>query len=320
MIIYALCGYFVARGGFSVGAFVSVIAYFGTVASAMTSLSKKWVAIQNNMAGVERVSWLLKQESEEQSDTPLTIYSGDIEFKNVSFAYQSGVDVLRNVNLTVNNGEKVALVGKSGAGKSTMASLLLAFMRPDAGEIRIDGQDIGSVSLESLRRQIGIVWQDILLFDGTVRQNMQLARQDASEDEIRGALQRANLLEFIDSLPQGLDTLIGQGGQGLSGGQKQRLAIARIFLKDPRILIFDEATSSLDAENEQAVNVAWNALSAGRTMLIIAHRLSTIRNADRVAVLKDGRLVACAHHTSLHRSCAAYDELYAAQYRKEDTE
>ena len=389
MIIYALCGYFVWCGGFTVGAFVSVIAYFGTAASSLTNLSQKWVDIQNNMTGVDRVRWLLEQESEECFDAPLNITRGDVEFDHVGFAYKSGNNVLRDVSLNAHSGEKVALVGKSGAGKSTMANLLLAFFRPDEGIIRIDGQDIGAVNLESLRRQIGIVWQDIMLFDGTLRQNLQVAKPGATDDEICGALRKANLLEFIESLPQRLDTLVGQSGagepgeqggqggkgvqggqggqsvqsgtgeqseqsgqgmqggqggadepggqgeqggqsgqsdldeqeirgkfnvRGLSGGQKQRLAIARIFLRDPKILIFDEATSSLDAENEQAIKDAWNELSTGRTMIIIAHRLSTIRDADKVAVLAEGRMVACDHHSKLSGNCAEYDELYSAQY------
>ena len=318
MIIYAMCGYFVWRGEFSVGAFVSVVAYFGTVASQLTNLSQKWVAIQNNMTGVDRVQWLLEQESEEQFETPLDVTSGIVEFDRVNFAYQSGIDVLRDVSLKINNGEKVALVGRSGAGKSTMANLLLAFFRPDNGAIRIDGHDISGINTESLRRQIGIVWQDILLFDGTIRQNLLIARPDATDDEVKDALNKASLLDFINTLSRGIDTLVGQGGQGLSGGQKQRLAIARIFLKDPKILIFDEATSSLDAENEQAIKDAWNDLSEGRTMFIIAHRLSTIRDADRVAVLADGRIAACANHNQLLGNCAEYDELYAAQYSKEE--
>ena len=318
MIIYALCGYFVWRGQFSVGAFVSVIAYFGTVSSQLTNLSQKWVAIQNNMAGVDRVRWLLEQESEEQTGAPLAVTSGVVEYDGVCFAYQPGTDILHDVSLTIQCGEKVALVGKSGTGKSTMANLLLAFFRPDSGEIRIDGQNINSVNPESLRRQIGIVWQDILLFDGTIKQNLLAAKPGATEGDMRDALRKASLWEFIDALPQGMDTIVGQNGQGLSGGQKQRLAIARIFLKDPKVLIFDEATSSLDAENEQAVKDAWNDLSEGRTMLIIAHRLSTIRDADRVAVLAEGRVAACAHHSELLGHCAEYDELYAAQYRKEE--
>lgn len=317
MVIYVLCGYFVWRDQFSVGAFVSVIAYFGTVSGQLTNLSQKWVAIQNNMTGVDRVRWLLEQESEEQFETPLDVNRGVVEFECVNFAYQSGVDVLRDISLTINNGEKVALVGKSGAGKSTVANLLLAFYRPDSGLIRIDGQNINEVNSESLRRQIGIVWQDILLFDGTIRQNLLIAKPEADENETIDALRKASLLDFVQSLPQGIDTIVGQGGQGLSGGQKQRLAIARIFLKDPKILIFDEATSSLDAENEQAIKDSWNDLSKGRTMLIIAHRLSTIRDADRVAVLADGRMAACAHHSQLLGNCAEYDELYAAQYSTE---
>ena len=161
------------------------------------------------------------------------------------------------------------------------------------------------------------MWQDILLFDGTIRQNLLIAKPDATDDEMRNALGKASLLDFINTLPQGMDTLVGQGGQGLSGGQKQRLAIARIFLKDPKILIFDEATSSLDSENEQAIKDSWNDLSEGRTMLIIAHRLSTIRDANRVAVLAEGRIAACANHNQLLGNCAEYDELYAAQYSKE---
>ena len=316
MIIYALCGYLVWQEQFSVGAFVSVITYFGTVSAQLTNLSQKWVSIQNNMSGIDRVRWLLEQESEEHFDTPLNVTRGVVEFDSVDFAYQSGSDVLRDVSLTIHHGEKVAIVGKSGVGKSTMANLLLAFYRPDSGLIRIDGQDINSVNAESLRRQIGIVWQDILLFDDTIRQNLLIAKPEATDEEIKNALQKASLSDFIQSLPQGIDTVVGQGGQGLSGGQKQRLAIARIFLKDPKILIFDEATSSLDVENEQVIKNAWNELSEGRTMLIIAHRLSTIWDADRVAVLADGKMVACAHHNLLSGNCTEYDELYAAQYKE----
>ena len=316
MIIYALCGYLVWQEQFSVGAFVSVITYFGTVSAQLTNLSQKWVSIQNNMSGIDRVRWLLEQESEEHFDTPLNVTQGVVEFDSVDFAYQSGPDVLRDVSLTIHHGEKVALVGKSGVGKSTMANLLLAFYRPDSGIIRIDGQDINHVNAESLRRQIGIVWQDILLFDDTIRQNLLIAKPEATDEEIKNALQKASLSDFIQSLPQGIDTVVGQGGQGLSGGQKQRLAIARIFLKDPKILIFDEATSSLDVENEQVIKNAWNELSEGRTMLIIAHRLSTIWDADRVAILADGNMAACAHHSLLSGNCTEYDELYAAQYKE----
>ena len=316
MIIYALCGYLVWQEQFSVGAFVSVITYFGTVSAQLTNLSQKWVSIQNNMSGIDRVRWLLEQESEEHFDTPLNVTRGVVEFDSVDFAYQSGSDVLRDVSLTIHHGEKVALVGKSGVGKSTMANLLLAFYRPDSGIIRIDGQDINHVNAESLRRQIGIVWQDILLFDDTIRQNLLIAKPEATDEEIKNALQKASLSDFIQSLPQGIDTVVGQGGQGLSGGQKQRLAIARIFLKNPKILIFDEATSSLDVENEQVIKNAWNELSEGRTMLIIAHRLSTIWDADRVAVLADGSMAACAHHSLLSGNCTEYDELYAAQYKE----
>ncbi|TCL56190.1 ATP-binding cassette subfamily B protein [Kineothrix alysoides] len=317
MIVYILCGYFIWREQFSVGAFVSIAAYFEIVSAQLTEISQKWVAIQNNMTGVERVRWLLEQESEERYETPLIVTHGVVEFRHVDFAYQPGMDVLRDINIIINNGEKVALVGKSGAGKSTIANLMLAFFQPDNGVIYIDGQNINNVNLESLRRQIGIVWQDALLFDGTIRQNLLIARSDASEGEMDDALQKANLLGYIKSLPHGIDTVVGKGSQGLSGGQKQRLAIARIFLKNPKILIFDEATSSLDAENEEVVKESWNDLAEGRTVLIIAHRLSTISDSDRVAVLAEGHLAACAHHSQLFGNCVEYDELYAAQYNKE---
>ncbi|MHB1485118.1 MAG: ABC transporter ATP-binding protein [Saccharofermentanales bacterium] len=314
LVVYALSGYFVFRGEFTVGAFVAVITYFIQATSIFSNLMQKWVSIQSNMAGVERVQWLLDQESESVNTEELTVTKGDIVYENVSFNYNDEIEVLTDINFSVKNGEKVALVGKSGAGKSTIANLLLCFYNPDFGRILIDGQDISKINFESLRNQIGIVWQDILLFDGTIRQNLAIANKKANDSEMLESLKKANLFDFVQSLPDGLDTVVSSSGQGLSGGQKQRLAIARIFLKNPKMLIFDEATSSLDYENEQSIKDSWNALSKDRTTIIIAHRLSTIIDSDKVAVLSEGKIVAFANHKQLLGKCKEYDDLYASQY------
>jgi ABC-type multidrug transport system fused ATPase/permease subunit len=228
--------------------------------------------------------------------------------------------VFSKLQLNINSGEKIALVGKSGEGKSTLASLLLRFYNPQEGNIFIDNQDISTVSIESLRKNIGIVWQDILLFHGTIRENLLIAKENANEEEIWDVLEKANIADFINSLKDKLDTVIGSRYQGLSGGQKQRIGIARILLKNPKILIFDEATSALDFESEQVIKNSWSELSKGRTILVIAHRLSTIIDCDRVAVLSNGEIVACRKHLELVGKCTAYDEIYKEQYEGEKGE
>ena len=245
---------------------------------------------------------------------------GEIEFKEVSFKYkEEQTHVLKNISLKINVGEYVALVGFSGVGKTTLCSLIPRFYEASAGKILVDGQDIKSLKLKSLRKNIGLVQQDIYLFAGTVLENIRYGKPDATEEEIIAATKQANAHDFIMALPNGYSTDIGQRGVKLSGGQKQRLSIARAFLKNPPIIIFDEATSSLDNESERAVQNSLERLMKNRTTLVIAHRLSTIRNAERILVLTDKGIKEQGTHEELIALDKTYASLYNMQLRIEDT-
>jgi ATP-binding cassette subfamily B protein len=238
---------------------------------------------------------------------------GEITFEAVRFGYRRGADVLRGVSLTIEAGETVALVGSSGVGKSTLCALIPRFYDVTEGAVRIDGHDVRAVTLASLRRQIGVVQQDVYLFAGTVAENIRYGRPGASDAEVIEAATSADAHDFIMALPQGYDTDIGQRGIRLSGGQKQRLSIARAFLKDPPILIFDEATSALDSETERAVRASMERLTHGRTTLIIAHRLATIRSAARILVLTDDGIAEQGTHDALLAADGVYASLYQEQ-------
>ena len=230
---------------------------------------------------------------------PLKDPEGDIVFHDVSFEYQSEEEVLHHISITIPHGQSVALVGPSGGGKSTVCSLIPRFYDVTAGSVTIGGQDVRTVSLKSLRRNIGIVQQDVYLFSGTIRENISYGKPDASDEEIRRAAQLADLDEFVSTLPDGYDTFVGERGTRLSGGQKQRISIARIFLRDPDILILDEATSALDNESERYIQRSLDRLSKNRTTITIAHRLSTIRDADRIYVIENGRVAEQGTHEEL---------------------
>lgn len=262
---------------------------------------------------------------EELLDEPLTIadppnpipmpqrVKGDIDFNHVTFAYEGGRPVLRDINVHIPAGQVVGLVGPSGAGKTTFASLIPRFYEATEGSVRVDGLDVREVALRDLRGQMALVGQQALLFAGTIRENIALGRQDASEAQILAAADAACVTQFLPAQPQGIDTELAEGGSSLSGGQRQRVAIARAFVKDAPILILDEATASLDAESERDIQRELDSLSQGRTTLIVAHRFSTIRNADRILVFDHGRIVGDGSHEELYAQCPLYRELYNRQ-------
>ena len=270
---------------------------------------------QHGVAAFERFVEIMDErpDIEDRPDAvSLPSVEGDIQFQNLSFKYDNSEEpwILDDINIQVKPGKTVALVGESGAGKSTLASLIPRFYEPQKGAIMIDNQDVMSLKKRDLRRLIGIVQQSVFLFDSTIKENIMFGRPEASEDEMIDAARRAHILDFIESLPDGFDSLVGEHGVKLSGGQKQRVSIARVFLKNPPILIFDEATSSLDTESEEMIQESLAELSTDRTTVVIAHRLSTVKNADYTYVLKSGRIVEEGSHDDLISLGGYYQDLY----------
>ncbi|MDP3603207.1 MAG: ABC transporter ATP-binding protein [Bosea sp. (in: a-proteobacteria)] len=308
--------YYVVQGSLSVGGFVGFLLLVGVFYRPLDKIANVIETYPKGIAGFQRYQELLATEPD-IADAPDAIEApplrGDIRFEGVGFGYASERPVLSGIALSVAAGETVAFVGPSGAGKTTLLSLLPRFYEVDAGAITVDGHDIRALTLASLRRQIGIVQQDVFLFAGTIRENIAYGRLDASEEEITQAARRARLETMIADLPAGLDTVIGERGVKLSGGQKQRLAIARIFLKNPPILILDEATSALDTETEAAIQQSLTELSEGRTTLVIAHRLATIRHADRIVVVTQAGIAEQGRHDELLRADGPYRALHEAQ-------
>lgn len=291
----------VASGEMSVGELVSFVLYTTFIGGSIAGLGDIYSQLQKAIGSSERVLELLDEEEEAKGGATITDFKGTIDFDAVGFSYPTRpeVAVLKGVSFRIDAGEKVALVGPSGAGKSTIIQLLSRFYEAGQGQILVDGQPLTHWNLAALRGKIGIVPQEVLLFGGSIRENIGYAKPGASEEEIVEAAKKANAWQFISQFPEGLDTLVGERGIKLSGGQRQRVAIARAILKDPAILVLDEATSSLDAESESLVQEALNELMKGRTTLIIAHRLATIRKVDRIYVLSEGKIVEQGNHQEL---------------------
>ncbi|PRZ11768.1 ATP-binding cassette subfamily B protein [Laceyella sediminis] len=313
-----ICGtWFVIRNELTYGEFVGFVLLSNILFRPIEKINAVIESYPKGIAGFKRYIELLETEPD-IADAPdaveVTQLRGDIRYENVSFGYETDAPVLKSINLTIRAGETVAFVGASGAGKTTLCSLLPRFYEVDQGRITIDGMDIRQITLASLRRQIGIVQQDVFLFAGTIRENILYGQLHASEEEVWEAARRAQLDEWIRSLPDGMDTVIGERGVKLSGGQKQRLSIARIFLKNPPILILDEATSALDTETEAAIQKSLSELSAGRTTLVIAHRLATIKHADRIVVMTPDGIAEEGRYEELMARQGHYHRLHQAQF------
>ncbi len=309
--------WFVVRGELTYGGFVGFLLLVNVFFRPIDKITSVLESYPKGIAGFRRFTALIDTEPDIE-DRPgareVTQLRGDIVYRDVDFSYTGHDEVLKGLNLTIRAGETVAFVGPSGAGKTTICSLLPRFYEVTGGAITIDGIDIRDMTQASLRNQIGIVQQDVFLFGTTLRENIAYGRLDASDEDVWDALRRASLDDYVRSLPEGLDTLAGERGVKLSGGQKQRLAIARIFLKNPPILILDEATSALDTATEQAIQAALTELSRGRTTLVVAHRLATIRNADRIVVVNSDGIVEQGSHGQLLDRDGAYARLYKAQF------
>lgn len=309
-------GLFVYQGWIEVGDFAAFIIFVNVFMNPIRKLISFVEQYENGMTGFVRFCEIMDEPVEKEDAHAIIVgdLKGDIRFDNVCFSYSDSRPVLANLNLFVPRGERVALVGPSGSGKTTICNILPRFYEIDSGKVTIDGIDITKMTLESLRRNIGIVAQDVFLFTGTIYENIAYGKPDATQEEVEKAAERANIHEFITSLPDGYRTYIGEKGVKLSGGQKQRISIARAFLKNPPILILDEATSALDNATEQAIQKSLEALCAGRTTLVVAHRLSTIRNADEIIVIDDEGIKEQGSHAQLMKKNGIYAELYRAQF------
>ncbi len=287
----------------SAGDLVSFVAYTASIGAAIAGLGNFYSQLLGAIGATERVREILKEEGELDNvdETAVVNLKGDIVFNGVQFSYptRTDIEVLKSLNLTVKSGQKVALVGASGSGKSTIVQLLLRFYGIQGGQITVDGQDITDYDIKAYRQNFGMVPQEVLLFGGTIRENILYGRPDATEAELITATKQSNSWEFISGFPEGLDTIVGERGIKLSGGQRQRIAIARAILKDPAILLLDEATSSLDAESEHVVQDALDKLMQNRTSIIIAHRLSTVKDVDKIFVIDDGQVIEQGTHAEL---------------------
>ena len=320
-LMIVMGGRAIIAGQWGPGDLVQYLMFTAVVVAPVVSIASIGTQITEAFAGLDRIREILGTPTEiDEDEARQTIdeLTGDIELEHVTFSYTEGVEVLRDVSLTAPAGTTTALVGSSGSGKSTLVSLVMAFNRPQQGRVLVDGRDLATLKLADYRHQLGVVLQENFLFDGSVASNIGFARRHATRAEIEEVSRIAHCHEFIQGFPDGYDTIVGERGVKLSGGQRQRVAIARAILADPRLLILDEATSSLDSESESMIQDGLRALRRGRTTFVIAHRLSTIQSADQIVVLEHGQIVERGTHAELLAAGGRYRELYDTQYRFEE--
>ena len=320
VLMIVVGGRAILAGTMTLGDFINYILFTGLMAAPVVQIASIGTQISEALAGLDRIRELMRMPTEDEEDSgkaPLGIVDGEIVFDDVSFEYNPGVPVLKHVSFRAPAGTTTALVGSSGSGKSTLISLVMAFNRPLSGALWVDGRDLTTIRLRDYRSQIGVVLQDNFLFDGTVGDNIGYGRPEATIDEIREVSRIAHADEFIDQFEKKYDTVVGERGVKLSGGQRQRVAIARAILANPRLLVLDEATSSLDSESEALIQDGLRSLRQGRTTFVIAHRLSTIRSADQILVIEHGEIVERGTHAELLALEGRYRTLYDKQYKLE---
>jgi len=320
VIMILVGGRAVLTGAMTLGQLAQYIIFVGLVALPLINIASIGTQITEAFAGLDRIHELRRMTTEDAEDAtraPLAVVRGDVVFDHVTFSYKPGVPVLKDVSFRAAAGSTTALVGSSGSGKSTLISLVLAFNRPERGRVLVDGRDLNSLRLSDYRTQLGVVLQDNFLFDGTIAENIAFARPHAARAEIEAVARIAHCDEFVDQFEEKYDAIVGERGVKLSGGQRQRISIARAILADPRILVLDEATSSLDSESEAKIQDGLRALRRGRTTFVIAHRLSTIRSADQILVLEHGEIVERGTHEELLVANGRYKQLYDKQYNFE---
>ena len=322
VVVMLAGGLFMYAGKINFGDYSAFIVSVNQFIGPVTTLINFMEQYQNGVTGFERFLEIMDEQPEKESPNARDLQNvqGEITLDHVSFSYDSSKEVLKDVSLNVKKGERLALVGPSGGGKTTICHLIPAFYKATGGRILIDGTDINDVTFKSLRRSIGIVQQDVFLFNGSIKENILYGRLDATDDEVIEAAKRANIHDYVMTLPDGYDTQIGERGVKLSGGQKQRLSIARVFLKNPAILILDEATSALDNTTEILIQQALDELCKGRTTLVVAHRLSTIKNADEICVIANGQITEMGTHEALMKKGGVYHDLYSLQFRSGESD
>jgi ABC-type multidrug transport system fused ATPase/permease subunit len=321
VVMILVGGQSILAGTMTLGELLEYILFVGLLAAPLIQMSSIGTQLSEALAGLDRIREIKNMPTEDDEDElrePLGMVRGDVQFDDVSFEYDTGVPVLKHVSFVSPAGSTTALVGSSGSGKSTLISLVLAFGKPIGGQVQVDGRDLASVRLRDYRSQLGVVLQDNFMFDGTIADNIKFSRPNATMEQVRSVSVIAHCDEFVERFPQQYETIVGERGVKLSGGQRQRVAIARAILADPRILILDEATSSLDSESEALIQDGLHALRKGRTTFVIAHRLSTIRSADQILVLEAGEIAELGTHQQLMAANGRYRHLHDKQYKIEE--